>query len=576
MNKNTLLSIEDLYNYFSLQGKDIVFSSVDDDTSIKVRINEPLVFKKEESNDEQMRVHLKLCHTETNRNKSYISEDSMNNAIPSAYNIPILGYIWEDEDGVARFAGHEFYIDENNERVYEEIPVGVIPEDANLHLVESEDERKYLMGDGIIWRTYSKAADILEREENLSVSVELAIDKMSYNSKTHDLVIEEFKFTGVTVLQADPETMDEIKPGMEGACIQLNAFSEKKSFEDSKITAMLESIMNKIDSLTNFSIDNKNTQNGGEKNPMFEEILAKYEKTEEDITFEYDENTTAEEFEKLCEESFGEVVEAKEETSDKTDFEDGDVETSEEGNDEGDVEETEDNQGEEVVEEGAEDIEDGVSEEDLTDYATLKVSLNGKEKEFSLSMNEKIDALFYLVNDTYGEADNAYYNIIAYDDTKEVVMVDYWTGTAFRQKYQVKKDVYSLKGDRVRVFSRYVTEDEDKALDEMKANFAEVSEKLAKYEAEPEKIEKINSEEYANIRETEAFKELAADHFDLDIADLSEKLDAILLDYAKKNELGKVEFSSKEADNKVPMVQFANDKTKKDSTSRYGTLFVKK
>ena len=160
-----LLYLSDLYNYYVTQNKNVKFSSKDNDTTIVVHVDEPFTYSKSEDDDLNMYCPIRLCHTLTNKNKSHISEKAMKDAIPTAYNMPILGYTYQDEDGEYQFAGHEFFVNDDNELVYEEQPLGVIPESAGLKLVKyDDDEKSYLEGVGIVWRTYTKASEIIERE----------------------------------------------------------------------------------------------------------------------------------------------------------------------------------------------------------------------------------------------------------------------------------------------------------------------------------------------------------------------------------------------------------------------------
>ena len=89
--KKQILSLADLYNFFCLQGKDAKFSAIDDNASIVVHIEEPLKFESNEiENSDQLKVNLKLCHTEKNVNQSFISSEVMEKAISSAYNMQKL------------------------------------------------------------------------------------------------------------------------------------------------------------------------------------------------------------------------------------------------------------------------------------------------------------------------------------------------------------------------------------------------------------------------------------------------------------------------------------------------------
>ena len=105
----------------------------------------------------------------------------MEAALPSFSNRPILGYIHkvvtdENPDGQWEFYSHNMHENENGELVYDEYPIGIIPESCNAQLVyDEEKEKTYCEVDGYIFEEYSKAAEILEREGECFVSVELSI-----------------------------------------------------------------------------------------------------------------------------------------------------------------------------------------------------------------------------------------------------------------------------------------------------------------------------------------------------------------------------------------------------------------
>lgn len=199
---------------------------------------------------------------------------------------------------------------------------------------------------------------------------------------------------------------------------------------------------------------------------------------------------------------------------------------------------------------------------------TYTVEIDGEVKTFSVSLVDKLNALSNLVNSTYAEADDAFYDVDAFDEEKYVIMHDYWRNKHYRQSYAVKKDVYSLKGDRVEVFARYLTNDEIVKLDNMKADYAVVTDKLSKYESEPEKVALLESEDYANIANSKGFVELKKqeNHFELTVDEVRAKADEMLLEYAKHNT---VTFSGNQVAKKVLP---SRDKKK---SGRYGNLFSK-
>ena len=219
------------------------------------------------------------------------------------------------------------------------------------------------------------------------------------------------------------------------------------------------------------------------------------------------------------------------------------------------------------------DDDDTAGETKKKESYSVSVTTGETTKEFSVSLQDKIGALYNLVNDTYCEQDGVCYDVEVYDEDKYIIMSSWWGGNAYKQSYKVKKDVYSLVGDRVRVKAVWCTEDEEKALDNMRANYSSIQEKLEKYESEPEKKKIFESSDWDNIRETDEFAELAKEenHFDYSIDELSETLNKMLLEYSKHN---KIEFSAKDEKKSVGVKIFKNPTDNSNAgKGRYGGIF---
>ena len=570
-----LLYLSDLYNYFVSQNKNVRFSSKDNDTTIVVHIDEPLTYSQNEDDELNMYCPIRLCHTLSNVNKSHIPDKSMKNAIPTAYNMPILGYIYKDDNDEYQFAGHEFFVNDDNELEYEEQPCGVIPESADLKLVKYDgDDKSYLEGVGIIWRTYSKASDIIEREKELSVSVELMVDELSFDAENKELIIEKFRFSGVTILGKDRYTGKDIQPGMVNSEISISDFSETNNSvfsQNEKVIKLLSELNEKLDGL---NIDNQNSKEGGNE-PLKKEFD---EQTEEEIkdspsTEVFDGEENPEETDYYEEEGGGDNDDPP--ADDPTDPP-ADDPTDPPADDPTDppADDDDDNDDSSGIPLGQRDDDDTAG--DSKKKYSVSITRDDKTQTFSVSLQDKIEALYTLVNDTYSEQDGVWYDIDVYDDDKYIIMHAWWSNNAYKQSYKVKKDIYSLVGDRVPVKAVWCTEDEQKALENMRANYSAIEEKLAKYESEPAKKEILQSEDWKNIRETEEFAELSKreNYFDLSTDELTDKLDKMLLEYSKHN---KIEFSSEEPEKKqVGMKLFGNPSKKAaKSSSRYGGIFSK-
>lgn len=294
---------------------------------------------------------------------------------------------------------------------------------------------------------------------------------------------------------------------------------------------------------------------------LFEQLLQQYNVTVEDVTFDY-ENLTDEELKAKFEEMFGSKPE--EETPDSN-FDDGDSEGSEDPdeNDEEDSEQSNDT----IVQDEA--PLSSIKKNNSVNENTIVYSIN--DKEFSVSLNDKIYALSVLVNDAYSENDNAYYNVVVYD--KELVMVDCWNGTAYRQSYNERAGVFSLKGDRVPVHAIYVTDTEEQQLDDIRSKYSTMSEELAKYQKAEEDSRKeaiINSEDWEVISDSAEFAQIKEHISEYSADEIQNKCDALLLSFAKIN--SKKTHVAKDT-NQHKFSLFRIPEGKSAEYKRYGNIF---
>jgi len=554
--KKRYLTLEDLYNFYFSMNQTCHFSSKENSDG-PIVIQEPGIFSKSsyDATNGLLPVDIQSCHIDLNRNGSYISKSNMEKAIPSIYNRPILGNIIQLDDGSYDFHSHDYTVDEDGNTFYIEKPIGHIPESGNAHLEYDEKmDKTYVCVQGLIYEDYgNQAADIIRSKDQNKVSVELVINELSYNAEEKRLELDDFYFNGICCLGRE-KNGTEIGEGMYGANLTLKDFSvQNNSIIQNMYEQKLLETLDKInDALSNFQINNNNTSEKGGKGPVkLQELLEKYSITQEELTFEID-GMSDEELEAKFEEVFG--------VSDP-------VPVIEEPVSDPEAAFTE----EPVVE--PEDPTPVEPEEEKNYNKKYSVEVDNKKYDFEISLDEMIFALETIVNNTYAEADNAYYSAKVYD--KYVVMVDYFSGKAYKQNYKSRNGVYSLTGDRVEVYSRYVTKEEEAALDEMRSKYSIIESQLNEYKA-AENLEKKNailsSEDYAVIRDTEKFKTFTEavladgtkDNYSVE--DVQTECDKQLLEYVKANGA----FSQQVSNTKKPIRIGAE---KAPEYKPYGNLF---
>lgn len=541
------ITIDAFYDYLVKQGNSVKFSKDDfvGGSFVAVGLEGTLSFSQDTSKDGLVKTHLKAAHVGKNKNHSQITYSSMKKNLKSIKNRPILAYIHQLEvDGEQKnvFGWHAMHEGDNGEIVYDEIPVGHVPTDAKPELVyDADKDKEYIETDAYLYENYTKAPEILmDADGQCPVSVEIDVYDFSYDAKEKILNIDNFVFKGITIL-GYYEDGSAVEPAMEGANISLLNFD--------------------VDKKATFEIDQNSTKGGKNEMDLFEQLLQQYNVTVEDVTFDY-ENLTDEELKAKFEEMFGSKPE--EETPDSN-FDDGDSEGSEDPdeNDEEDSEQSNDT----IVQDEA--PLSSIKKNNSVNENTIVYSIN--DKEFSVSLNDKIYALSVLVNDAYSENDNAYYNVVVYD--KELVMVDCWNGTAYRQSYNERAGVFSLKGDRVPVHAIYVTDIEEQQLDDIRSKYSTMSEELAKYQKAEEDSRKeaiINSEDWEVISDSAEFAQIKEHISEYSADEIQNKCDALLLSFAKIN--SKKTHVAKDT-NQHKFSLFRIPEGKSAEYKRYGNIF---
>lgn len=546
-----MLTVNDLYKFFVEQNKNVNFSVKETKSPIVVSV--PGTFAKD---DEDMpgllKLKLKVCHTDLNRNGSFISKENMEKGMPTLKYRPILAYIHELEDGTKDFYAHNMEIVETEdgeaEINYIEKQVGCFTADEPWLEYDKDMDKTYVMAYSVIPEQYTEAADIIRRKNGSKVSCELVINELSYNAKEKYLDLTDFYFSGCTLLGCDEEG-NEIGEGMLGARADITDFCHKEpvfTYHD-KLIETLEKL-----NITLEGFNKNTTQKGGDK-MKFEELLAKYGVTAEEVTFEI-EGLSDEELEA----KFAEVFDC-----DGDDGNDGDgadagnddsADGGEDGNDDGEDNDDDNNDG------------DGEPEK-FTKTFTVELS------------HDDIRWALYNLIAQYDEEDNDYYGIRSvYSDY--FIMYGWCNDKLYKVGYSVDGENVSLKGERQEVFELIVTESEKIAIEKMREDYAALEVKyneLVQFKTDTEAAELqakkdaiFANEKYAKVVNTKAFKNLMDNSVNYSVEECEQKADEILDDFSTYA----VNFASAEEVKKPNVLGFSSPvETKKTKKKAYGKLF---
>lgn len=550
--KRRIMSIDELYE-FCLKNNFAHFNSNEFGKELMVRMNGN--FEKTSKDEDKHKESLtpfvsRAFHDHVNLNKSEISEESFNENVPSANFRPILAHITTNSDNELDFGSHDYYVttdkDGNDKVVYEEQPIGVI--DGTKTTIEYDEDAgvNRAVLHGYLYDEYCQdAIEILNRRGTVDCSVELCIRELSFNTANKTLQLDDFYVSGLTLLSKD------VSPGMAGSNFKIEDFAvnaETVTFNtDNKLVETLEKLTNILES---FDINQKSKE-GGTNNKMtkFEELLAKYGKTAEDVTFDYTEMSDEE-----LEAKFAEMFD--DDNSDGDNLDNG--ESGEPSNDgEGDGE-------------GASDL-DGDEGKNISKNELFN-------KLFEISFDEIRYALNNLCSVYRNDSEWCYVSQV-YENY--FIMEDWDSDKYYKQSYEKDGDNISLSGERIEMFAMLLTESEKLSIEDMRSNYAvlkEFKETVEKNELHAQKEAIINADNYSVLTEKDSegnyvnadFAELVKTMDNYSVEDFETKVKVMHSDYMSAH----ANFSSTDTKKNTNSVKILTNMNKKLKPKKnYGNLF---
>ena len=557
--KKKILTEDDLLKFCQEQ-KFAKFSSKD--TGYQLALKVPTTFEVDDTVDENhrgmMRLKFRIFHTGLNRNKSYVSKEAAEKAMNTIADRPVLAAIHQLDDGSWDFEGHEMEIvkdDKGNEELrYIESQVGSFSSEPAFWEHDDNLDKDYVCAYAYISEEYTKACEIIRAKQGSKNSCELFIDELSYNAKEKYLELNDF-YVNASTLLGSHEDGTEIQEGMEGSRADIADFSvNNNSVKFDKDEKMIELLENLNKTLSNFNKEQASVQTqskeGGTNNKMtkFEELLAKYGKTAEDVTFDYTEMSDEE-----LEAKFAEMFD-----NDNSDGDNSDNGESGEPSDDG---------------EG-----DGECSSDP----------DGDEGE-SISKNELFNKLFEISFDDVKYALNNLCSVYRNDSEwcyvsqvyeNYFIMEDWDSNKYYKQSYEKDGDNISLSGERIEMFAMLLTESEKLSIEDMRSNYAalkEFKETAEKNELHAQKEAIINADNYSVLTEKDSegnyvnadFAELVKTMDNYSVEDFETKVKVVHSDYMSAH----TNFSSTDTNKNTNTVKmFTNVNSTKKKNSRYGNL----
>lgn len=565
--KQRILTVDDLYK--CCVENDILHFSAEDSNK-RLVVSTQGYFEAEEDDEIQeteglMGLKVKIFHTGKNRNKSFISKENTEKYMSSIKNRPLLAYIHQLPDGSYDFKQHDrrtiVNADGEEEIEYLESPIGHFTNDEPwLEEDETKKDRYYVLGKAVVYEEYTKACEILKNKNGSDCSVELEIQDFSFDAKNKTLNIESFFIKGVTLLGSKVNVktgkVETVLPGMEGAKVTLEDFMSNTSSDG--------------------CFENNEQKGGNEDMNKFEELLAKYDKTAEDIEFDYSEMSDEE-----LENKFAELFEdaGAEEGSEGATEADESTEEPAEGTQESSTETTGSTEEQEPDESVAEvtivDDEEGKKSEKKKSVLSVNELENGDlQVSFELSHDAKRGKIYKALSKIENDPDFAGWIdlVTVYDNYFIARICNRNDDELFGQRYEFDaNDNLILVDEPYQVHVEFLTNDEYTALNEMRSNYSAIVNELETYKLNEARQLKedvlIKDETFSQYLDEEEFKELKASMDQYSLDEFKDKADSAYGKVIKR--LG----APKNASFSMPRHQMFNFKNTTESP--YGDLFKK-
>lgn len=169
-----------------------------------------------------------------NVNKTIISKEAVDDALPTLFNVPVVGHLFIDEDGVIRAGGHDIVLEKDDDGKYKfksiTVPYGTVPQQNNVHYEEVEEadgtKNIYLVADIILWTgRYSELLDAIY-SENIYFAQSMEIMPSDTKKTAEGLEVKKFQFSALCLLGKSDDKTKNVVPCFKSARVEPYKFSD--------------------------------------------------------------------------------------------------------------------------------------------------------------------------------------------------------------------------------------------------------------------------------------------------------------------------------------------------------------
>ena len=414
-----------------------------------------------------------------NRNLSYIGRDASDEALPTLYNIPVVGHLYIDEKGNTHMGGHDYVIadDGNGQLEFKSvcIPYGVVPSQDDVHyedIVEPNgDIHTYLVADVILWTgRFPELMDAIYDEKTYfgqSMEINVVDYKPLEEDKNYTNILK-YTYSALCLLGKSDDPDSNVEPCFPMARVD----SYELSLQDEQFTQLMKKLKEDLSAV--FSQTNRKEGEAKMTNEIRDAILDEFGVTLDELDFEITDDMTEETFRAKVDEYACKKKKKCEDESKGKNSEDGSA-----------------------SDEGSEPKED-------------EYSFTYREKAEALSnAMPNSDTVSYWVcdfDDKYAYVERCSYDRNTHDYTEERGRFEY--------TYDEAEKTATITGEFEEMIVRWLTKDEDAAINAMRGEY----EALVAYKIQRETSDREHAldevvEQFADLTGNEEFDAIVANKY---------------------------------------------------------------
>ena len=204
-------------------------------------------------NDEFTLCKCYVMALDKNRNLSFIGQDAADAALPTLFNIPVIGHLYVDDEGKYHMGGHDMTIVQNSDGQYEFksicVPYGVVPQQDGIHYEDIQepngDTHTYLVADVILWTgRFPELHEAVYNEETyFGQSMEINVHNYAPLDEDKNYTnILEYTYSALCLLGKSDNPDFHTEPCFPMARVDVHEFS----IEDEKFVELMAQLKNEL------------------------------------------------------------------------------------------------------------------------------------------------------------------------------------------------------------------------------------------------------------------------------------------------------------------------------------------